>query len=365
MRAIVLVSNDLSTDRRVERTCSALQKCGYEVLLVGRLRKNSLPMESRSYPVRRLRLWFETQAVFYAELNIRFFFFLLFKQADLVFANDLDTLLSGYLVAALRGKRLIYDSHEYFTEVPELQKNPFARKVWLTIEQWILPKLRDTITVNQAIADIYNQKYGIQMVAVRNAPSQRVPLATPFLHLKTDKKVILYQGALNRGRGLEWVIDAMPLLNNVVLWVCGDGYLMDEIKQRVVDRNVSDRVVFFGKIDIEHLEHYTRCADLGLCLLSDEGQNYYYSSPNRLFDFMRVGLPVLATDFPEIRKVVERYRTGELIDHYEPAFLAQTIQRMLSQWAIMPDKTQRFHDAVEEFCWENEELHLIEVIQRS
>ena len=364
MRAIILVSNDLSTDRRVERTCSTLQKCGYKVLLTGRLRKSSLPMESRSYSFRRLHLWFETQAIFYAELNIRFFFFLLFKSVDLIFVNDLDTLLAGYLVATLRGKRLIYDSHEYFTEVPELQTNPFARKVWLTIEQWILPKLRDTITVNQAIADIYNKKYNIQMISVRNVPSQRVPLATPFLHLKSEKNVILYQGALNRGRGLEWVIDAMPLLDNVVLWICGDGYLQDEIRQRVVERNVSDRVLLLGKIDIEHLEHYTRCADLGLCLLADEGQNYYYSSPNRLFDFMRVGVPVLATDFPEIRNVVEKYHTGELIDHYEPDFLAQTIQHMLLKWATLPDKAQRFHDAVEEFCWENEELNLLEVIKR-
>lgn len=365
MLAIVLVSNDLSTDRRVERTCSTLQKCGYNVLLVGRLRKNSLPMEKRSYPVRRLHLWFETQAVFYAELNIRFFFFLLFKSVDLIVANDLDTLLSGYLVSKIRGKRLVYDSHEYFTEVPELQKNHFARKAWLMIERWILPKLRDAITVNQAIADIYNKQYGIQMIAVRNVPSQRVPLATPFLHLKSDKKVVLYQGALNRGRGLEWVIDAMPLLDKVVLWVCGDGYLMDDIKQRVMDSNVTDRVLFLGKIDIEHLEHYTRCADLGLCLLSNEGQNYYLSSPNRLFDFMRVGVPVLATDFPEIRRVVDKYHTGELIDHYEPEFIAQTIRRMLREWPNLPDRAQRFRDAVEEFCWENEELRLMEVIQRT
>jgi len=365
MRAIVLVSNDLSTDHRVERTCSTLQKCGYDVLLVGCLRKNSLPMETRSYSVRRLTLWFNAQVFFYAELNIRFFFLLLFKKPDLIFANDLDTLTAGFLASLILHKSLIYDSHEYFTEVPELQKHPFARKVWLTIEQGILPKLKNSITVNQSIADIYNRKYNINMIAVRNVPSQRVPLATPYLHLKQDKKVILYQGAVNHGRGLEWIIDAMPLLDNVMLWVCGDGDLLEVIKQRVVERNVSDRVMFLGTINIEHLEHYTRCADLGLCLLSEENENYYYSLPNRIFDFIRVGVPVLATDFPEIRQVVDKYHTGELINHYEPDFLAQTIERILLQWATLPDKAQRFHDAIEEFCWENEELRLMEVIQRS
>lgn len=168
-RAIVCVTNDLVTDNRVHRTCTVLQELGYEVLLVGRKLPGSLPLK-RPYATKRMRLIFRKGPLFYAEYAKRLFLLLLFARCSLIVANDLDTLLPVFLVARMRRKHLVYDSHEYFTEVPELEGR-FARRVWLAIERWIFPKLRHVITVNDSIANAYRKRYGTLAERSRGARS--------------------------------------------------------------------------------------------------------------------------------------------------------------------------------------------------
>ena len=105
-----------------------------------------------------LRLMFNKGPLFYAEYNIRLFFFLLFKKVDILVANDLDTLPANYLISRIRKKILVYDSHEYFTEVPELVGRDFVRRVWSGIEKRILPKIKYSYTVCESIARIYSEK---------------------------------------------------------------------------------------------------------------------------------------------------------------------------------------------------------------
>ncbi|MFN3874759.1 MAG: glycosyltransferase, partial [Flavobacteriales bacterium] len=194
MRAIVCVTNDLSTDNRVHRTCIVLRELGYEVLLVGRLLPGSLPLQ-RPYATKRMRLLFRKGPLFYAEYNLRLFLLLLFRKADLLVANDLDTLLACFLAQGRRA--LVYDSHEYFTEVPELQGR-FARRVWLAIERWIFPKLKHVITVNDSIAREYKGRYGNQVAVVRNIPMHRELGPLPSrkeLDLPEDRFILILQGS--------------------------------------------------------------------------------------------------------------------------------------------------------------------------
>ncbi|MCF6185522.1 MAG: glycosyltransferase [Bacteroidales bacterium] len=168
-KIIISVTNDLVADNRVHKVADSLIKFGFEILLVGRKLPGSLHV-NREYKTKRFKLLFNKGAMFYAFYNIRLFFFLLFAKADIFLSNDLDTLPANFIASKIRNKKLVYDSHEYFTEVPELVNRPKIKRIWENTEKRILPKIKFLYTVCNSIADIYNKKYGINMKVVRNIP---------------------------------------------------------------------------------------------------------------------------------------------------------------------------------------------------
>ncbi len=191
-KIIISVINDLVTDQRVARTCSVFENKGYSILLVGRKQKKSQALSPRNYKCLRMNLFFEQGVAFYLFFNVRLFFVLLFNKADVLLANDLDTLLPNYLASKIKGIPLIYDSHEIFCEVPELQQNPTKKKIWESLEKWIVPKLTYCVTVNESIANYFNKKYHSNFVAVRNIPlysHTENPKIKELLGLTTDKKI--------------------------------------------------------------------------------------------------------------------------------------------------------------------------------
>lgn len=360
----VVVTNDLQTDQRVNKVCLSLMNAGFQPTLLGVLHSNSLPV-SRPYRTQRMRMIFKKTFFFYAEYNLRIFFKLIFSKFDMVLANDTDTLLASFLASRIRRKTIVFDAHELYTEVPELVNRPFVKRFWQSIEDLVLPHIRYAYTVCKPIADIYHNRYGIDMQIVRNAPMRTnfPEQNTKTIHFE-GKKMILYQGAVNIGRGIEWVIDAMPLLDDVVFCIAGDGDSMEEIRAQIIRKNVADRVILLGRIPLEKLYYYTVSADLGLCLLENMGLNYYYSLPNRIFDFAQAGVPVLATDFPEIRNVVEKYHLGDLVSDYRPEYLADCIVKILNDDTYLSKKDDIFANARRELCWEREEENLLTIFSR-
>lgn len=334
-RAIVTVTNDLATDNRVHRTCSALQDLGYSVLLVGRLLPGS-PAMDRPYGTKRMRLLFRKGALFYAEYNVRLFFLLLFSRFSLVVANDLDTLPAGFLVTKLKGGELVYDSHEYFTEVPELTARPSVRSVWLAIERWIFPKLNKVITVNDSIADAYKERYGIRPVVVRNIPMPRElgPLSSrEELGLPMDRTILILQGSgINVHRGAEEAVLAMNELPECLLLLIGGGDAWPVLEQLVKEHDLSDRVRMLPRMPYEAMMQYTRNADLGLSLDKDTNLNYRFSLPNKLFDYFRAGIPALVTDLPEVAGIVRKFDAGIILPSVDPDLIVAAVR----SWAGDP-----------------------------
>jgi glycosyltransferase involved in cell wall biosynthesis len=355
-RIIISVSSDISTDRRVLKVAHSCHNNKFEVLLIGRKLKNSLPLQL-PFQYKRTKLIFKRSFFFYAEYNLRIFLILLFSKVDILLANDTDTLLANYLASKIRSKKLVFDAHEIFPEVPELVHRPRVKRVWEKIEDWIFPHLKYCYTVCQSVADYYNKKYNINMQVVRNVPHDTHYTDEKLLHY-SGKKIILYQGAINIGRGLEWIIDAMPLVENAVLVIIGDGDITATLKERVNHLQLNEKVFFLGRIAGAELHKYTPSADLGLCLLENRGLNYYYSLPNRIFDYLQSGIPVLATDFPEIANIVRTHKTGILVNHYEPEYLAE----VLNDFFAKGFDTSHFEETAKNFCWENEEKILIKYL---
>jgi glycosyltransferase involved in cell wall biosynthesis len=359
-RVIISVTSDLCTDQRVQKVSLSLYEAGYDVLLVGRKLKESRSFDS-AYPFKRFQLIFEKGFLFYAEFSIRLFFFLLFKRVDIVLSNDTDTLMPNFLIAKIRRKKLVFDAHELFSEMPEVTNRKIVKAIWISIENIIFPHLKNCYTVCQSIADYYNKRYGINMQVIHNFSYTEREKPIPKLDFE-GKKIILYQGAVNVGRGIEWVIDAMPFIQNAVLVIIGKGDIYSQLKLKVRAMNLNNKVIFVGKVNPTELPAYTCSASIGLCLLEHNGLSYYFSLPNRIFDFMAAGVPVLATDFPEIANVVKTHRTGKVISHYEPAYLAETIQNMLLEWS--ETEKERLKDLSKNFCWEQEEKKLISIFHQ-
>lgn len=354
-RVVISVSNDISTDQRVLKVAKTCYDNGYDILILGRLRTNSKKLQL-PYHHKRFKLLFDSSFLFYAEFNIRLFFYLLFIKSDILLANDTDTLVANFLVSKLKNKKLIFDAHELFPEVPELQHRPFVKKIWEFIENSIFPHLQNSYTVCDSIAEYYRIKYNIYMKVIRNVPYYE-EYSTSNDETNSEK-IILYQGAINVGRGLEWVIDAMPLIENAKLVIIGDGDIKNELIKRVELANLTHCVVFVDKMLPDQLKEYSKQATIGLCLLDNIGLSYYYALPNRIFDYIQARLPILATSFPEITKIVANYNTGILINHYEPEYLADIINQMLEN----PYPTNHFNKLAMQFCWENEEEILISIL---
>jgi glycosyltransferase involved in cell wall biosynthesis len=360
--AIVTVSNDLATDNRVSKTCNVLIESGYTVLLVGRNRKNNLPLKPQNYDSKRLNLLFDKGALFYAELNIRLFFFLLFSKVDLIFANDLDTLPAAFLAHRFKkSSKIVYDSHELFTEAPELEGR-FVKKIWERIEKMIFPKLQNIITVNDSIASIFKAKYNKELVVVRNIGEQLIQTiikSKEELGLPSDKKIIIIQGSgLNIERGIEEAIEAMLYVLDAVLIIIGDGDVIPSAKIIVEKHELSTKVLFFGKRPYSELMQFTHYADIGLALDKPKSLNYKYALPNKLFDYINTQTAVVSSNLIEIEKIVKHYEIGCVIEQTEPKLIAAAINSLINNPELLATYKNNCKAAAKIENWENEKVKL-------
>ncbi len=366
--AIVTVSNDLATDNRVNRTCNVLKESGYTVVLVGRQRKNSIPLKSQNHRCVRLNLLFDKGPFFYAELNIRLFIFLLFSKVDLIFSNDLDTLPAAFLAHKLkRRSKIVYDSHELFTEAPELEGR-FVKKIWECMEKIIFPKLTNIITVNDTIAEIFKSKYGKSIVVIRNVSEKfdwSELKSKKDLGIPEDKELIIVQGSgLNVDRGIEEAILAMQLIDNAILLIVGDGDVIPSAKELVKTHQLETKVLFFGKRPYKELMQFTRYASIGLALDKPKSLNYRFALPNKLFDYIQANTAVICSNLIEIQKIVEKYEIGIFIETISPEAIAETINGLLENKDKLLSFQENCKKAAEVENWENEKVKLKALLEK-
>lgn len=365
MRIIFCVTNDIVTDQRIHRITLSLSQRPAEILVTGISLPGSLPLPATHFTPRRLAIIFSKGPFFYACYNVRLFFFLLFKRADLLVANDLDTLPAVSLVAWLKRRPLVYDSHEYFTGLPELVNRPVTRKVWEVIEVLLLPHVKFASTVSDSIAAEYSKKYGLTMEVIRNLP-KRIPKVPERLNESPGGvRTIIYQGALNMGRGLELALKAMQYANNCRLVIAGSGTVEPALRELAENLRLGDRVWFLGKVSPEELLKHTLKAHLGISLEESKGLNYHYALPNKLFDYIQARVPVLVSDLPEMAAIVNHYNIGRVTNTADPRQLAAIFEEMLTDLSQRRLWLQNLEKASAELCWEKEEHKLLALYNRA
>ena len=283
-------------------------------------------------------------------------------------ANDLDTLLPNYLVSKIKNKPLVYDSHEYFTEVPELLSRPKIRKVWLKIEEYIFPKLKTVYTVNNSIAEIYNKLYKVDVKVIRNiAPklkNKKIDLAFAD-KIKGDKKMLIMQGAgINIDRGAEELIEAMQFIENAVLYIIGSGDVFPQLQELVKKYSLTQEVFILNKMPYEQLMEYTKIADLGLSLDKGTNPNYENALPNKVFDYIQAEVPLLVSNRKVVSALVKENNIGAIISEVNPKSIAKTINQVLSNEKQLSEWKTKLTIASNTYSWENEENNLKKIYDR-
>lgn len=358
IRIICCVTNDLNYDQRMIRICSSLQEGGYEVALIGRKKRSSRPLEKQIFAQQRIVCPFERGFLFYAVFNLQLCWKLLWSPADIICAVDTDTLLAAYLAARVRKKKLVYDAHEYFTEVPELVNRPLVRSIWSTLAAWIVPRVDMAYTVGPALAGIFENTYRKPFAVIRNLPRSESRVAER--PAPVDPPVLLYQGMLNEGRGLEAILAALPLLpSDIHLWLAGEGDRSEQLRAQAAAAGLNDRVHFLGLLAPEELRKITPHAKIGLNLLENKGLNYYYSLANKAFDYIQAGVPSIQMQFPEYEHLQKRWGVFWLIPDLSPTTLAGAIQQLIEdprQWQQIRNNCRI---AAQELCWEKEVPRLL------
>ena len=361
----VSVISDLTTDQRVIRISSTLQHMGFDVTVIARAFPDSLALESYPFKAKRIRCYFRKGFLQYAEFNLKLFFRLLFCKTDYLLANDLDVLMPNYIISKLRNKKIFYDTHEYFTGVPELKNAPVKRKIWKWIEDRIFPKLKVVYTVNDSVKNTYENEYGNKLGVIRNVPVTSNTASKPLPKEWEGKKILLMQGAgINVGRGGLELLEAMRLLSNDYLLVyIGGGTQWETIAQNRIAWQLEDRVEMIGKLPPSQLKQYTGLAHIGFSLDSFDDINYLFNLPNKIFDYIHAGVPLIATAIPEVERIVESYKCGICIPDLKPATIAKAITAMMEDKTVYDQYKLNCLEAAKELCWENESKKLIAIYQ--
>ncbi len=364
-RLIFTVTNDLNYDQRMQRICGSLVESGYEVRLIGRNMTYSKPLQTLTFDQHRLSCFFSKGFLFYAEYNIRLFIFLMFARYDAVCSVDLDTLPAGCMASLLRRKKRVFDAHEYFTEVPEVVNRPLVKGFWALVARLFLPFYQHAYTVGPALADIFSKKYGIPFAVVRNMPLQLMH-SPPHKTLETPANyapIVLYQGALNEGRGLVQMLEAMVYLPQLRLWLAGEGDLSDMLREKARTLGLEDRVRFLGYVFPKDLKNLTAQAWLGLNLLENRGQSYYFSLANKFFDTVQAHVPVISMDFPEYRALNQEFEVAILLPNLDIQGIVKVILRLLEDPESYQTLKKNCIVAAKTWHWQNEKKVLNDVWQ--
>ena len=358
----VSVTNDLNQDQRMHRICNSMRSRGYDVILIGRERSSSQELLHQDFKQKRLKCWFDTGILFYLEYNIRLFLFLLLLDSDIVYSVDLDTLVSGGLASILKRKKLIYDAHEYFVEVPELEDSVVKKRVWDIVAKLFIPKSDLNITVNKELAEVLENKYNQKFDVIRSVPLLIEVEESVALN---KEKIILYQGVLNKGRGLEEAIMWISRMKgDIQLHIAGEGDLSKSL--RVLKENVDkdNKVKFLGWKSPVELDIITKSAWLGLNLLDGNSLNYKYSLANKFFNYMHAGIPSVNMDFPVYRRYCKEDKVGVCISDLNVESIDLVIRSLLNDDIKYQEMVLSTRIARVKHSWQVEEVKLISFIDK-
>lgn len=319
----------------------------------------SLVVAAGMIKFKKIRKWFINGAII-TRMIVKGYI----QNADIYHANDLNTLPQAIVCSKLRlkPKPLIYDSHEVQSD-----RTGYNPKTIKRIESFMLKFVDQMIVENHTRAKYNEDIYGFYPKTLYNYSEKYNIEEKPQINLhkkigiNEDEKILLYQGGLQQGRGLELLIEAMDEIEEGHLLFIGGGKLTQPLKEQAEASKQADRIHFLDKVPFQELPSYTREAYLGFQVLQNICFNHYSASSNKLFEYMMAHVPVISCDFPEIKKVVEETNTGLVVDSHNASEIANTVNQLVKDTSLRNQLSENTKQAKEIYNWNNEKSKLLEV----
>lgn len=337
----------------MQRIAVWLYQHDYAVRVIGRIQKTSKPFSIHGVRTKRIQTLFENGPFFYAVLNLRYMLIGLFSKANFLYSVDLDTLPGVKLAARISGKEFIWDCHEIFTGIPELTNRKFQRTLWTWIEKIFARNISKVLTVTGSVQNYLLDHCGLLSTVIHNYPNKIN--TSSLLSQKLDSKVILFQGAINQGRGLDILIQAMQFISqDYILHLAGEGKERPGLESLVRSLNLEDRIKFLGQLIPEELKSETDAAYMGISLLNSEHQNSYASLANKNLDYIMAGLPCITMNFPEYSRLNKQWEVAILLDHADLECVRNAIQHLITNKKLYEHLHLECLKAKEALNWEQE-----------
>jgi len=357
----MLVRNPYTHDSRVEKEARTLLGVGYRVTVVADAAAGLPSREHRNGTavVRVRRRATAVPGLRYLAHELRLIDVLLRLQPDILHAHDSNALVPVALAARRAGVPFVYDAHDLWLGRPRRDRSrlyfALSQVTYRLIERACVPRAAAVITVSRPIADHLARRYGLDRVElVHNYPDHLAVAARDLRdrsdasEIAADRRLVLYLGALMGGRGLEELVDAAPDFDGADLVLLGSGPLEPELVRRISVAGTGERVHLLAPVPPDQVVDYAASADVGVSPIVPSCLNYRYSLPNKLFQYMAAGVPVVASDFPQVREVVRDSGCGLVVATSRPADIAAAVNRILSDPGRALAMGERGRAAVEE-----------------
>lgn len=399
----MFVWNHFTNDARVMRSCNTLAESGYHVQLISiQDNKKKLPKSeemSKSFFVYRTsssipKVGFIKYLVFiipilflyyhyYVALlvclcmiiplykkrkfiRIGWVFMGMIKQGisrpcTIIHSNDLNTLLQGIILKKIKRVPLVYDSHEVHSS-----RTGYDSKMYEKIERYLIKFADTVIHENETRAAYIRELYQINPEVMHNYPTKKMKEEIhddlrEKLNIRSEEPILLYQGGIQEGRGLDVLIQAMPKISKGVLILIGDGKIKSDLKQLVATLALEHRVHFIDKVPLNSLHQYTQQAFVGFQVLNNVCFNHYSASSNKLFEYIMAEIPVVACDFPEMRKVISEWKVGVLVNSHSSQSIAKAVNNLINNQEDYCQMKENCKRAKQHFNWENEKHILLNI----
>ena len=261
----------------------------------------------------------------FINFNIKLFFMILKEKFSILHVHDLWIFPAAAFSAIFKRKPLIFDAHELGSELEIFNTKQLSGWIWKLLERILIRRAKVMIVINEQHKKLFLEKY-------KKIPSPYVIMNFPFrernsisvqtLNFSERKNMVIFQGILKKGRGLNNIIKSMRTVNSGTLGLIGHGELEDELRQLVIDLNLEDKVKFYGKVSWDRLVLESQKVRVGIVLFEPLSANYKYAAPNKFFEYVMAGTPLIASKIPSFECFISEFEVGLLVDPYSPDRLA-------------------------------------------